>query len=59
MCEVMERYKTEVTAKVTAQEKFDIAKRLLSKGLLSYEDIADATKLSLKTVLELAKQQSA
>ena len=55
MCRIMEELKD----KVALERNRDIALRLISRGKMSFEEIAEATGLTLDEVKELAEKHTA
>ena len=59
MCQIMEELRDITAAKVALERNRDIALRLISSGKMSFEEIAEATGLTLDEVKKLAEKHTA
>ena len=58
MTEYYDKWEKEVAEEAIESNSLEIAMNLIVKGKLSYEDIADATGLSIEKVTELARAKA-
>ena len=59
MCKAMEDMRNEAAEKAAKQERRRMALKMLAKGKMSHEEIAEYCELSLDEVKELAREKSA
>ena len=59
MGKVLEEMRMETAKEAAELKSIEIAKRLITQGKLSLEDIAEAAELSIDKVKELSEQRSA
>ena len=58
MTEYYDKWEREIAEEAITDKSLEIAMNLIAKGKLSYEDIADATGLSIEKVTELARAKA-